>query len=180
MAYVDGQNLHLGTTKCDACAKKLNIKIGDIKKSDCVCGSAWKVDLKKFRIYLRDNYSVTEAYYFLGNLQGENESLYKQIQKAGFIVEFKEHHSSSKSQKKGNVDSDIIFEIMRTYAEDKTLDKVVLVSGDGDYKKVVNFLLEKGKFKKILHPNKIFASSLYKKLGSEYYDCLENLRSYIE
>ena len=180
IAFVDGQNLHLGTTKCVTCMNNLGIKIENFKKSACVCGGAWKVDLKKFRIYLQDKYSVNEAYYFLGNLQEENEYLYKQIQKAGFIVEFKERKSSSTSKKKGNVDSDIVFEIMRTYIEDNTIDNFILVSGDGDYKKVVNFLLGKGKFKKILHPNETFASSLYKKLGSEYYDYLENLRSYIE
>lgn len=178
-AFIDGQNLYLGTTKCVNCAKNLSIKIEDIRKEDCVCGGAWQIDLKKFRIYLRDNYSVTEAYYFLGNLQDKNESLYKQIQKAGFIVQFKEHHSLQTSKKKGNVDSDIVFEVMRSFVEEE-LDKIVLVSGDGDYIKVVNFLLEKGKFKKVLHPNKIFASSLYKKLGSEFFDYLENLRSYIE
>lgn len=68
---------------------------------------------------------------------------------------------------------------MKTYIEDDSMSKVILVSGDGDYKRVVDFLIEKGKFKKIFHPNKMFASSLYKSLGSEFYDYLENIKSYI-
>ena len=50
----------------------------------------------------------------------------------------------------------------------------ILVSGDGDYKLLVDFLIEENRFEKILFPDKKFASSLYKKLGSEYFDYLEN------
>ncbi len=179
IAFVDGQNLYLGTIKCASCAERLKMRTLEIKKSDCTCGGAWQVDLKKFRIYLKDNYSVQEAYYYLGNIQEENDDLYKKIQKAGFIVQFKEHHSLSKSKKKGNVDTDIVFEVMKTLIDDESMSGVVLVSGDGDYKRMVDYLIGKDKFKKILHPNKTFASSLYKTLGSEYFDYLENLKKYI-
>jgi len=54
-------------------------------------------------------------------------------------------------------------------------NKIILVSGDGDYKLLVDFLIEENKFGKILFPDKKFASSLYKKLGSEYFDYLENM-----
>ena len=40
-----------------------------------------------------------------------------------------------KSTKKGNVDTDIVFEIMKNLIDNKRFDKVVIVSGDGDYKK---------------------------------------------
>jgi hypothetical protein len=43
LAFIDGQNLHLGTKE-----------------------SGWKVDFVKFRIYLKDKYKVEEAYYFMG------------------------------------------------------------------------------------------------------------------
>ncbi len=49
-----------------------------------------------------------------------------------------------------------------------------MVSGDGDYKKMVDYFVKKEKFRKILFPNKKFASSLYKTLGSEFFDYLEN------
>lgn len=157
LAFVDGQNLHLGT-------KQEN----------------WKVDLAKFRVYLRDKYAVSEAYYFLGYVHEDNEDLYNTIQKAGFIVVFKEHHLKLLAQKKGNVDTDIVFEIMKNVVDNKEFDKIVLVSGDGDYKKLVDYLIKKNKFKKVLFPNKKFASSLYKKIGSEFFDYLENLKKYIQ
>ncbi len=84
-----------------------------------------------------------------------------------------------KSEKKGNVDTDIVFEIMKNLLDNKNFDKIVLVSGDGDYKKLVKYLIQKERFRKILFPNKKFASSLYNELGSEYFDYLENLKTYI-
>jgi hypothetical protein len=52
------------------------------------------------------------------------------------------------------------------------LQSVVLISGDGDYKMLVDYLLEKNKLTKILAPNLAFASSLYKRkqnLDSQYF-----------
>ena len=146
LAFIDGQNLHLGT------------------KQD-----GWSVDLFKLRRYLKDKYSVVEAYYFLGYLQEENEELYKEIQKAGFIVFFKEHNQYALTKKKGNVDTDIVFEVMKNLIDNNEFARVVLVSGDGDYKKLVEYLILKNKFKKVLFPNMKYASSLYKKLGNQYF-----------
>ncbi len=178
-AFVDAQNLYFGTTKCGDCAKRLGIEIKDINLEDCTCDTAWEVDLAKFRVYLAEKYGVKEAYYVLGYLNDKHEDLYKEIQRAGFIVLFKEHNSKLKSTKKGNVDTDIVFEVMKSLIEN-TPDKILLISGDGDYKKLAYYLVSKNKFKKILFPNKKFASSLYKALGSEYFDYLENLRTYID
>lgn len=157
LAFIDGQNLHLGTMQND-----------------------WRVDLQKFRIYLKDKYHITEAYYFLGYISEEEQDLYNNLQKSGFIVLFKEHNATLKGTKKGNVDTDLVFEIMKNLVDNANFDKIVLVSGDGDYKKVVDYLIKKNRFKKILFPNKKFASSLYKHLGTEFFDHLDNIRTYIE
>jgi uncharacterized LabA/DUF88 family protein len=153
IAFIDGQNLYMGT--------------GSDKP-------AWHVNLKKFMVYLRDKYKVTKAFYFLGCVIDCNDKLYDEIQEAGFILKFREHNSAMLGVKKGNVDSDIIFHVMKMLYQKEVFDKMVLISGDGDYKMLVDFLIEEDKFKKILFPNKNFASSLYKKLGSEYFDYLSN------
>lgn len=77
-------------------------------------------------------------------------------------------------KKKGNVDSDIIFYAMEKMYRKELFDKIILVSGDGDYKLLVDFLIEEGRFAKILFPDKKYASSLYQELGSEFFDYLEN------
>jgi uncharacterized LabA/DUF88 family protein len=153
IAFIDGQNLHMGTKSCDL---------------------SWKVDLFKFKVYLENKYKVDEIYYFLGYVQDENEELYDQIQKAGLILKFREHNSVMLGKKKGNVDSDIIFSVMKKVCKKEDFNKIILVSGDGDYKTLVDFLIEENKFEKILFPNKKYASSLYKKLGRKYFAHLED------
>ncbi len=160
LAFVDGQNLYMGTAKREA--------------------DPWRIDLTRFRVYLEQKYSVGKAYYFLGYVQEENQDLYEEIQSAGFVLIFREHNPAMMGKKKGNVDSDIIFHIMKKMYKKEDFTKIVLVSGDGDYKLVVDFLIEENRFEKVLFPNKKFASSLYKEIGSRYFDYLENIRAKIE
>lgn len=153
-AFIDGQNLYMGTAKLEV--------------------YPWKINLARFRIYLEQKYHVSNAYYFLGYVQEANQELYEKIQKAGFVLIFREHNTAMIGKKKGNVDSDIIFQIMKKLYKKENFEKVILVSGDGDYKLLVDFLIEENRLEKVLFPNKKFASSLYKKLGSQYFDYLDN------
>ncbi|OHA61613.1 MAG: hypothetical protein A2556_00755 [Candidatus Vogelbacteria bacterium RIFOXYD2_FULL_44_9] len=59
IAFIDGQNLYMGTKTCDL---------------------PWEVDLVKFKFYLEKKYRVSEIYYFLGYVQDKNEELYDEIQ----------------------------------------------------------------------------------------------------
>ena len=153
-AFIDGQNLYLGTVESK---------------------NAWKIDLFRFRRYLKEKYNVEEAYYFLGATDENQQSLYDRIQKAGFILRFREHHQSMVGKKKGNVDTDIVFTIMEKIAEREKFDKVVLVSGDGDYIKMVKYLIRKDKLEVVLAPNNKAMSSLYKKLiDNSKYAFLDN------
>jgi len=144
-AFIDGQNLYLGTKQDE-----------------------WSIDHVRFRKYLEEKYKVSQAFYFMGYTSKSQQELYSNLQKAGFIIVFKEHLNEQLSSKKGNVDTDIVFDIMKTLIDDQKMHKVILVSGDGDYKKLVDYLIAKDKFKKILFPNIKFASSLYKTLGNKY------------
>jgi uncharacterized LabA/DUF88 family protein len=146
-AFIDAQNLRLGTTK-DA--------------------RPWKVDLVRFRVYLREKYGVDKAYYFFGSFDDSLSEMYEFIQAAGYILSFREHSKILSGQKKGNVDTDIVFAVMKKLYLKEPFDKVVLVSGDGDYKRLMEFLIGESRFEKILFPNKKFASSLYKALTAKY------------
>jgi uncharacterized LabA/DUF88 family protein len=153
-AFIDGQNLQLGT-------------LGSHQ--------AWVVSFKKFRIYLREKYQVLQAYYFLGFIQEKYRDMYIKIQEAGFILVFREHHSLMQGKKKGNVDCDIVFSIMQKLYKKEIIGKVILVSGDGDYKRLVDFLIEENKLKKILFPDAKKASSLYRdNFDSKYTSDLSN------
>lgn len=152
-AFIDGQNLYMATAKREA--------------------GPWRIDLARFRVYLRQKYGVEKAYYFLGFVQENYQDLYDEIQEAGFILKFKEHNPAMLGVKKGNVDTDIVFSVMKMLYRKENFSSVVLVSGDGDYKLLVEFLIEEGRFEKILFPDSARASSLYKKITRKYFDGLD-------
>ncbi len=153
VAYIDGQNLRMGTTTSNP---------------------SWKVDLFRFRKYLQEKYKVDEAYYYLGVVSDSHTLLYNDIQKAGFILVFREHNPAMASIKKGNVDTDIVFDIMKYLYDNHTKSKVFVVSADGDYYKLVQFLLDKKRLGKVLFPARKKRSSLYRKLEPKYFDYLDS------
>ena len=144
VAYIDWQNLHLWTTE-----------------------EWWLVDLYKLRKYLLDKFEVTTAYYFLWFLNENENDLYKRLQKAGFIVVFREHSNYLLWKKKWNVDCDIVFEILTWIIDKKETGEIILVSWDGDYIKLVKYLIGKNLLKKVIFPNKK-RSSLYNSIDSSY------------
>lgn len=156
IAFIDWQNLHLWITS-----------------------ENWQIDLKKFRIFLRDKFQIEEAYYFLWFISDEEQELYNCLQKAWFIVSFREHSAALKWKKKWNVDVDIVFEIMKKLVEKDEFNQIVLVSWDWDYKKVVDYLIRKNLLKKIIFPNWKH-SSLYNKLWNSYFYYLKNAKDKIE
>lgn len=119
-AFVDGQNLYMNTK-----------------------ANGWEVDLKRLRVYLREKYKVKHAYYFIGVVDARHQELYSSIQEAGLVLMFRKHSLGMTAHKKGNVDTDIVFTIMSKIADCEKFDKVVLVSGDGDYFQMVNYLIDK-------------------------------------
>ena len=155
-AFIDGQNLYMNTN-----------------------AHGWKVDLERFRVYLREKYDVDTAYYFLGAVDELQQDIYESIQKAGFILTFREHSQSMIGKKKGNVDTDIVFTVMAKIADKEKFDKVILVSGDGDYFKMVKYLIGKNKFAKLLAPNRKSTSSLYRPFTPMYVDFLDGIKKKI-
>jgi uncharacterized LabA/DUF88 family protein len=155
-AFIDGQNLHLGTKNAE---------------------QPWKISLERFRKYLDAKYDVEKAFYYLGYVQeGEDiQRLYEHIQSAGFVLVFRQHNAAMLGKKKGNVDSDIIFSIMKRLYAQEPFNKIVLVSGDGDYKMLVDFLISEDRFEKILFPNSVYRSSLYKEISATYFASLDDL-----
>jgi uncharacterized LabA/DUF88 family protein len=158
IAFIDAQNLHLWTNT-----------------------ENWQIDFARFRIYLRDKFNVEEAYFFLGFINDDYQKMYRKIQKAGFILEFRDHNSDMLWKKKWNVDVDIVFEVMHRLLEEDDFDKIVLVTWDWDYIKLVKYLIKKNRLKKILFPNARY-SSLYKPFKDKFWMNLsyERVRSLLE
>lgn len=151
-AFIDSQNLNLA-----------------------ILSMNWRVDFKRFRIYLKDKYKVNKAFLFIGYLPG-NEKLYTYLQEAGYVLIFKPtliYKKDGKGFIKGNVDAELV---LHTLIEISNYDKAVIVSGDGDFYCLIEYLIEVDKLKKILIPNRYKYSALLRKFISSI-DFLDQLKN---
>jgi uncharacterized LabA/DUF88 family protein len=162
-AFIDSQNLNLGVQK-----------IG------------WKMDWRKFRLWLEQKYNVTHAYMFIGYM-AENESLYELMHEHGYLIVLKPtlevkapvevqtaEQIAEKAKNpppplpegetekpkmiiKGNIDADLVLHTMK---ELPNYDKALIVSGDGDFLGLIEYLVEQDKLLKILTPNRRYSTLL--------------------
>jgi uncharacterized LabA/DUF88 family protein len=139
-AFIDSQNLNLG-----------------------VKSQGWNLDFARFRQFLKEKYGVEKVYLFIGFVPG-NQMLYTELQKAGYICIFKptlEIKEDGKIRIKGNVDAELVLHAMIEYPNYK---KAIIVSGDGDFYCLIEYLVKQNKLLKIIVPNIRF-SSLLRKFG---------------
>ena len=146
-AFIDSQNLHLGTSK-------------DIIKNGKLIYQGWKLDLKKFRQYLTDKFRVQKAFLFIGKVKG-NEKLYQALKAYGYNLIFKPTVKDNHGKAKGNVDAELV--LHAAAIEFSRYDQAVIVSGDGDFYCLYEYLLQKKKLKIIIIPNRKSESSLLRK-----------------
>jgi uncharacterized LabA/DUF88 family protein len=177
-AFIDSQNLNLGVQKF-----------------------GWKLDWRKFRRFLEDEYGVTKAYLFIGYIP-ENEALYEQMHEVGFAIVLKptfdltkprpeamveqadhdqhakhgDHHEKHEEKKpvKGNVDAELVLWAMK---EMSNYDKAIIVSGDGDFYSLVEYLESKNRLLHLLTPSGHY-SSLYNRY-EQYVVQLDTFRRHL-
>lgn len=143
-AFIDSQNLNLGTSK-------------DIRKDRKIIYWGWKLDYKKFRKYLADKFRVQKAFLFIGFIK-QNKNLYSRLKSYGYELVFKPTVKDTFGKAKGNVDAELV--LHASAIEYKNFDKAVIVSGDGDFYCLYKYLEENDKLAKIIIPNEKSESSL--------------------
>jgi len=148
-AFIDSQNVNLGI-------KELG----------------WKLDWRRFRIYLKDKYSVKKAYLFIGYLP-ENQDLYKSLQESGYVLIFKPVLKPKQGKPKGNVDAELVLQAMVGYNDYK---KAVIVTSDGDFYCLVKYLNDKQKLKIVISPNREKCSILLTRAAKEKIAFMNNLK----
>jgi uncharacterized LabA/DUF88 family protein len=136
-AFIDSQNL--------------NLSIRD---------QGWILDFGKFKQFLRDKYRVTHAFLFIGYIY-ENQDLYISLQKDGYILIFKPTLRLPDGRVKGNVDAELVLHALIEY---DNYDKALIVTGDGDFYCLVDYLVKKDKLLKLMVPNRNKFSSLFRKM----------------
>ncbi len=123
----------------------------------------WILDFRRFRKYLKDKYSITNAFIFIGYID-TNQNLYTSLQKDGYILIFKPTLTLPDGKAKGNVDAELV---LHTMVEYPNYDKALIVSGDGDFYCLVDYLKGKDKLLKLMIPNRNRYSSLLRKFSKE-------------
>jgi uncharacterized LabA/DUF88 family protein len=111
----------------------------------------WKLNYRRFRIWLSEKYNIQRAYLFIG-LIPKYKNLYTFLQECGFTLIFKEVIYDGHGKAKGNCDADFVLHATKDAYENK-FDKALIVTSDGDYASLVKFLIEKHKLLAILSPN---------------------------
>jgi len=147
-AFIDSQNLNLGTKK-------------DIRnKKGRLIYKGWRLDFKKFRVYLSDKFHISRAFLFIGHIL-QNEWLYKRLSSYGYEIIFKPTTKDDSGKAKGNVDAELV--LHSAAIEYPEYDKAVIVSGDGDFYCLHEYLAKNNKLLRIVIPNTKTESSLLKK-----------------
>jgi uncharacterized LabA/DUF88 family protein len=146
-AFIDSQNLNLGTSK-------------DILKNKKLIYKGWRLDFNKFLKFLKNKFKVSKAFLFIGYIK-QNQKLYDALKSYGYILIFKPTVMDNHGVAKGNIDAEIV--LHSSAIEYKNYNKAVIVSGDGDFYCLHEFLLKYDKLSSIIIPNQKSESSLLKK-----------------
>ena len=136
-AFIDSQNLNLS-----------------------IRSQGWTLDFRKLRQYLHDKYGIGKAFLFIGYVY-RNQDLYTGLQKDGYIVVFKPTLKLPSGKVKGNVDAELVLHAMIEY---DNYDKALIVTGDGDFYCLVDYLTKNGKLLKLMIPDMYNFSSLFRKM----------------
>ena len=139
--YIDGNNLYRS-------AKELGFEI----------------DYKKFRGWLRQKYNPSSVYLFIG-LVPERVKFYEHLQSCGYILVFKQTVSVGEKIK-GNCDAELVLKATSDYYE-KIFSSCILITGDGDFGCLVEFLKEKKSTSQIIAPDKKKCSFLLRNKNVE-------------
>ncbi len=138
----------------------------------------WELDYRRFRIYLSEHYGVGKAYYFFGYIP-ENTALYTFLQSVGYVLVFKPVLKTPDGKVKGNCDAELVLQAM---IDLDNYEKAIIVSGDGDFYCLVNYLRDKSRLECVLAPSEKWRSHLLLKAAGgkiAYIDSLKNKLEYL-
>ena len=152
-AFIDGNNLHLS-----------------------VQGIGWKLDYRRFRVYLRDKYGVAKAYYFIGQ-RSDMDQLHQSLRSYGYELIFKPAIKDKYGNFKGNVDAELV---LQTMIDLNNYDKAVIVTSDGDFYCLVNYLQQIGKLERLLAASKGGCSKYLRQAAGSRVDYMDSLRIKLE
>lgn len=130
-------------------------------------------------MYLKENHGVSKAFLFLGRVE-KYQKMYDFFGRAGYTCVFKPTLPLKDGNTKGNVDAELV---LHTMIEFKNFNGAVIVSGDGDFYCLVDYLRKQNKLKQLLIPNENCYSSLLNQTDEserKYLSFVTELRGMVE
>lgn len=101
-----------------------------------------------------------EGVHFIGNIPAY-KSLYTHLRKSGYELIFKESVLQG-GEIKANVDAELVLQVAMDVYE-SALQRAVLITGDGDFSCLVDFLHKRSLLTTMIAPNKKYCSYLLRK-----------------
>jgi uncharacterized LabA/DUF88 family protein len=98
------------------------------------------------------------------------------LQKDGYILIFKPTLQLPDGRVKGNIDAELVLHTMIEYPN---YDKALIVTGDGDFYCLVEYLIKQRKLLKLMVPDESKYSSLLRKFSSDIV-FMNNLKGKLE
>ena len=142
IAYIDGANLYNG-----------------------IKSLGWELDYARFRNWLTEKYLVKRVYLFIG-LVPKYKDLYTYLQEAGFTLVFKETTYDGEGNIKGNCDAELVLKTTSDFYT-KSFTSCILISSDGDFGCLVEFLKDNNVMNAIISPDKSKCSILLRNKNTE-------------
>ena len=164
MPLADTKILFPGNQVCRSQTKQTNYAFIDTNNLYLTIKRlGWKIDWFKFRKYLKNRFHIKRAFIFIGERKKHKE-IYDDFESAGFEVIFKKVIERG-DETKGNVDIDIA--IWTVHYIDN-YDKAILITGDGDFYSLADYLCERDKLFCVAAPDKFAYSALFRKFKRVY------------
>lgn len=146
--FIDAQNLYISTQN-----------------------RGWAIDWKKFYFHLKETYAAKRIYIFIGYLES-NQKLYDFLQNLGYYLVFKKI-LVVRGKVKGNVDVDLT---VKTLTVIDAYEQAILVTNDGDFLALIDYLDSKNKFRTVLSTHRWDCSLLIKRSYPEKIQFLDDFK----
>jgi uncharacterized LabA/DUF88 family protein len=151
----------------------------------------WEVNYKKLYTYLTSRYKASKIFFYAG-VKSLTKNKFTRLQKYGYILRLKELRIYKRKplkrdiiclkcgcsfekkiyrspEQKANCDVDLTFDVMR-YVSDYS--KMILMSGDGDFYPLVDFLIKKSREVRVIGESRSTAISIKRIVGENFIDLI--------
>ena len=140
VAYIDGANLDKGISRL-----------------------GWSIDYKRLLVWLQEKHSVSKAIFFTGRIESLSY-FYEELARIGYVLILRETVRGAGGKIKGNCDTEMVLRATIDLFEG-SYDQAIIISGDGDFACLVDFLKSKSKIKSVFAPHSDRCSILLKRTG---------------